>query len=423
MKQETIISVTGLGYVGAPIAVAFAKHFKVIAFDTNQEKIKKYQKGIEPTLEIGEKTLKESSVKFTSKVDDLKEANFHIVAVPTPIRKDNYPDLGPLIRASENIGKILKKGDYVIYESTVYPGTTEEVCIPLLEKNSNLKIGYDFKVGYSPERINPGDKIHRLENIKKIVSASDDRALKRISNVYQVIINAGIHEAPSIKVAEAAKIIENSQRDINIAFMNELSQMFDVMKINTWDVLEAANTKWNFLDFTPGLVGGHCIGVDPFYLTYKAELMGYHSKIVLAGRQINDNMGDYVVSNIIKKLIQNNINVKDAKICILGITFKENTSDIRNTRVVDIISGLKEYGITVDVCDPMADKKEVKIEYNQQVIDLENVKDNDLVIYAIDHDCFHNIDILDCFGQNCKILIDIKGRFNYLEGLDDYWTL
>ena len=359
INKKTKLSLIGLGYVGMPIAIAFSKKLDVIGFDTNREKIQKYLLGEDPTKEVGNKVIQESTVEFTSVEEKLQDARFHIVAVPTPVNLDKTPDLTPVVEASRIVGRNLVPNSIVVYESTVYPGVTEDVCIPELEKASGLKCGKDFKVGYSPERINPGDKIHRLENICKIVSGMDKETLNEVASVYELVIEAGVHRASSIKVAEAAKVVENSQRDINIAFMNELAMVFDRMDIDTKEVIEAMNTKWNALKFNPGLVGGHCIGVDPYYFTYEAEKLGYHSQIVLAGRKVNDGMGAFVADAIIKKLVVTGKNVRESKVAILGITFKENCPDIRNSKVVDIISRLREYKIEPIVVDPQADMLEV----------------------------------------------------------------
>src|SRR6056297_1593128 len=388
-KKEKI-SLVGLGYVGMPIAVAFAKKCDVIGFDVNAAKIESYKKGIDVTKEVGNEALRETSVFFTTNPEDLKQAKFHIVAVPTPIKKDKTPDLTPVISASETLGENLTQGSIVVYESTVYPGVTEEVCKPILEEKSGLKCGVDFKIGYSPERINPGDKVHRLETIVKVVSGMDEESLDIIAKVYELVVDAGVHRAESIKVAEAAKVIENSQRDINIAFMNELSIIFNKMEIDTKAVLKAAGTKWNFLNFFPGLVGGHCIGVDPYYLTYKAEQLGYHSQIILSGRRINDDMGKYVVENLIKNLIKSDVPVKDAKVAILGFTFKENCPDTRNTRVIDIVNELKEYGLTPMIADPEAIAQEAKHEYGIEFDSVENIKEMDAIVVAVGHDKFLN---------------------------------
>ena len=419
VNGEEKSSVVGVVYVGMPIAVSFSKKVDVIGFDVNKAKIDLYKSGVDPTKEVGDDAIKACSVDFTSDPERLREAKFHIVAVPTPVNSDHTPDLSPVEGASHILGKYLTKGSIVVYESTVYPGVTEDVCVPILEAESGLKCGVDFKIGYSPERINPGDKVHRLETIVKIVSGMDDETLEEVAKVYELVVEAGVHRAESIKVAEAAKVIENSQRDINIAFMNELSIIFNKMGIDTKAVLEAAGTKWNFLKFFPGLVGGHCIGVDPYYLTYKAEQMGYHSQIILSGRRINDDMGKYVVESLVKKLIQADINVKAAKVAILGFTFKENCPDTRNTRIIDIVNELKEYSITPVIADPVADKDEARHEYGMEFVDMNTIKDMDAVILAVAHDEFSSLTIedMDKFypaGAN-KVLLDIKGLLNRKE--------
>ena len=395
-RQEKL-SLVGLGYVGMPIAVAFSKKVDVIVFDVNAEKVQLYQKGIDPTKEVGDEAIKSCTVDFTNDETKLREARFHIVAVPTPVSEDKTPDLTPVEGASHTLGRNLTKGSIVVYESTVYPGVTEEVCIPILEKASGLKCGKDFKVGYSPERINPGDKVHRLETIVKIVSGMDAETLDTIAKVYELVVDAGVHRAESIKVAEAAKVIENSQRDINIAFMNELSIIFNKMGIDTQAVLKAAGTKWNFLNFFPGLVGGHCIGVDPYYLTYKAEQLGYHSQIILSGRRINDDMGKYVAENIVKQLLRKDISVKNARVAILGFTFKE----------------LRDYGIEPILCDPEADAEEAKREYGVTFTDYKDLKDIDLIVIAVAHQSFKDKTLkdFDKLYQNpeAKILMDLKG--------------
>ena len=414
LKKEEKISIVGLGYVGMPLAVALAKKVNVIGYDLNKKKIELYKSGIDPTNEVGNEAIKQTTVEFTSDEVRLKEAKFHIVAVPTPINSDKTPDLTPVEGASAIVGRNLTKGSIVVYESTVYPGVTEDICIPILERESGLKCGVDFKVGYSPERINPGDKIHRLETIKKIVSGIDEESLDEIAKVYELVIEAGVHRASSIKVAEAAKVVENSQRDINIAFMNELAMVFDRMGIDTKEVVEAMNTKWNALGFYPGLVGGHCIGVDLYYFIYEAEKLGYHSQIILSGRKINDGMGEFVADAIIKKLILANKVVKKSKVVILGITFKENCPDTRNSKVADIIKRLNEYGIEPLVVDPKADKEDAKREYNVDLIELEDVNDADCLVFAVAHDEFRNLslDKIDSlFGDfdNCeKVVIDVK---------------
>lgn len=429
VNREEKISLVGLGYVGMPIAVAFAKKVNVIGYDLNEKKIEIYKSGIDPTNEVGDDVIKETTVEFTSDETKLKEAKFHIVAVPTPVNSDHTPDLTPVESASIIVGRNLTKGSIVVYESTVYPGVTEDVCIPILEKESGLKCGKDFKVGYSPERINPGDKVHRLETIVKIVSGMDEESLEEIAKVYELVVEAGVHRASSIKVAEAAKVIENSQRDINIAFMNELSMIFNKMGIDTKSVLEAAGTKWNFLKFFPGLVGGHCIGVDPYYLTYKAEMLGYHSQIILAGRRVNNEMGKFVAENIVKSLISADKSVKNAKIAILGFTFKENCPDTRNTRIIDIVNELKEYGIAPVIADPQADKEDAKRLYNVEFVDMDTIKGMDAVVLAVSHDCFKNISLCDMdnfFGAGKKILLDLKGLLDkneYEEAGYIYWRL
>ncbi|WP_347353509.1 nucleotide sugar dehydrogenase [Acetoanaerobium noterae] len=431
-NREEKISLIGLGYVGMPIAVAFAKKADVIGFDISKEKVELYKKGIDPTKEVGDDVIKQTTVEFTADENRLKEAKFHIVAVPTPVNADHTPDLNPVESASRTVGRNLTKGSIVVFESTVYPGVTEEICIPILEKESGMKCGEDFKVGYSPERINPGDKVHRLETIVKVVSGMDEESLDIIARVYELVVDAGVHRAESIKVAEAAKVIENSQRDINIAFMNELSIIFNKMGIDTKAVLKAASTKWNFLNFHPGLVGGHCIGVDPYYLTYKAEQLGYHSQIILSGRRINDDMGKYVVENLIKSLIKADVPVKDAKVAILGFTFKENCPDTRNTRVIDIVNELKEYGINPMIADPEADAEEAKHEYSIVFDSIEDIKDMDAIVVAVGHDQFLNLtqkDFNRMFKEGAnkgKVLLDIKGildRKEYETAGFKYWRL
>jgi len=414
ISNKEKVAVIGLGYVGMPIAVAFAKKVDVIGFDLNKKKIDLYKSGIDPTNEVGDDEIERTTVEFTTDETKLKEAKFHIVAVPTPINSDKTPDLSPVEGASRIVGRNLTKGSIVVYESTVYPGVTEDICIPILEEESGLKCGVDFKIGYSPERINPGDKVHRLENIIKIVSGMDEESLDEIAKVYELVINVGVHRAGSIKVAEAAKVVENSQRDINIAFMNELAMVFDRMGIDTKEVVEAMNTKWNALGFTPGLVGGHCIGVDPYYFVYEAEKLGYHSQIILSGRKINDGMGKFVADAIIKKLILANKVVRQAKIVILGITFKENTPDTRNSKVVDIIESLREYGIEPIVVDPEAESDEAKHEYGINLVDISEVKDADCLVLAVAHDTFKQMswDDIDSlygnFDNKEKVLIDVK---------------
>jgi len=423
------ISLIGLGYVGLPIAVAFAKKLDVIGFDISEDKIQLYKSGIDPTKEVGDEILSKVKMEFTSDETRLQSASFHIVAVPTPVNEDKTPDLRPLEGASRTLGRNLTAGSVVVYESTVFPGVTEDICVPILERESGLKYGVDFKVGYSPERINPGDKVHRLETIIKVVSGMDGESLDIIARLYELVVEAGVYKAQSIKVAEAAKVIENSQRDINIAFMNELSIIFNKMGIDTKAVLEAAGTKWNFLKFFPGLVGGHCIGVDPYYLTYKAEKLGYHSQIILSGRRINDGMGKYVAENIVKNLIKADISVKNARIAILGFTFKENCPDTRNTRVIDIYHELGEYGITPLICDPVADAGEAYDEYGINFVSLESIKDMDALVFAVAHDEFSDLsmdDVSSMYKNGIKVLADIKGIFDrekYESAGYLYWRL
>ena len=432
INKEEKIALVGLGYVGMPIAVEFAKHVNVIGFDINKAKIEAYKNGFDPTLEVGDEAIRNSSVEWTSDEEKLKEAKFIIVAVPTPVNDDTTPDLTPVIGSSEIVGRNLTKGSIVVYESTVYPGVTEETCLPILEKESGLKCGVDFKIGYSPERINPGDKVHRLTTIKKIVSGMDDEALEEIANVYQIVVEAGVHKASCIKVAEAAKVIENSQRDINIAFMNELSIIFNKMGIDTLEVLEAAGTKWNFLPFRPGLVGGHCIGIDPYYLTYRAEQFGYHSQIILSGRRINDDMGKYVAEQTVKQIIAADKPIRTAKVGCLGITFKEDCPDARNSKVNDILKELNEYGIKPLVCDPVADAPDAKRFYGVDLVPLEELKDLDCIIIAVAHKEFKtlsNEDIGNMFkdeDNSRKIIVDVKGvrNKNELKALGyRYWRL
>lgn len=431
-KQEESISLVGLGYVGMPIAIEFAKRgVKVIGFDINKSKIALYKEGVDPTHEVGNDVIRSSSAEFTDNELQLRRAKFHIVAVPTPVNADHTPDLKPVEEASKILGRNLQKGSVVVFESTVYPGVTEEICMPILERESGLKCGKDFKIGYSPERINPGDKMHRLNTIKKIVSGMDKETLDIIAGVYEIVVDAGVYRAESIKVAEAAKVIENSQRDINIAFMNELSIIFNKMGIDTISVLKAAGTKWNFLNFRPGLVGGHCIGVDPYYLTYRAEQMGYHSQVILSGRRINDDMGKYVAESLIKNLIKADIAVKNARVVILGFTFKENCPDTRNTKVIDIINELKEYGINPLISDPVADTEEANKLYGVTFTQLEEVQNMDAVVLAVSHSEFCNwrSRYLDHFYKKenkKKVLVDVKGIFNRKEFDEDsyqYWRL
>lgn len=431
VNREEKLSLVGLGYVGLPIAVAFSKKVDVIGFDINDKKIQTYIGGKDPTKEVGDEAIQKCNVDFTSDETRLREARFHIVAVPTPVRPDKVPDLSPVIGASKVLGRNLTKGSVVVYESTVYPGVTEDICVPILEKESGLKCGVDFKIGYSPERINPGDKNHRLENIVKIVSGMDDETLETIADVYSLVIEAGVYRAESIKVAEAAKVIENSQRDINIAFVNELSMIFSRMGIDTKAVLKAAGTKWNFLSFEPGLVGGHCIGVDPYYLTYKAEQIGYHSRIILAGRRINDGMGAYVAQELVKKMIHADVKVKDAAVLVLGLTFKGNCPDTRNTKVIDILNELGSYEIHTSVYDPVADKAEAKREYGIDLVSKAELKDFDAVLVAVDHDDFKEYSVEDIKAMYSdknanKILFDVKGIYDkdeFEKAGFNYWRL
>lgn len=444
LNKKEKISVIGLGYVGMPLAVSFARKVDVIGFDLNKNKVNEYLNGIDATKEVGDEVIKNTTVEFTCDEKKIRECKFHIVAVPTPINDDKTPNLNPVIGASEIVGRNLTKGSIVVFESTVFPGVTEEYCVPILEKESGLKCGQDFKVGYSPERINPGDKVHRLETIVKIVSGMDKETLDDVAKIYELIIEAGVHRAESIKVAEAAKVIENSQRDINIAFMNELSMVFNRMGIDTNAVLEAAGTKWNFIKFKPGLVGGHCIGVDPYYLTYKGEQLGYRSQIISSGRRINDDMPKYVVENIIKKLIEADIKIKNANIGILGITFKEDCPDTRNSKMIDVISELTSYGINVKIADYEADKKDVLEEYGIHLSEFDDLKHLDALVIGVGHSKYREFkkeDIEKLFYSkfdlenevaatvdelNKKVIIDIKGILGEDIRLSDeylYWRL
>lgn len=431
LAENISISIVGLGYVGLPLAVAFVENgFNVIGFDLNKEKIDQYKNGIDVTDEIGSERFKitSSKIHFTSHEKELENSSFIIIAVPTPVGKAHVPDLTAIEKASAIVGRNIKKGAVIVYESTVYPGVTEDVCVPILEKESGLKCVQDFKVGYSPERINPGDKVHRVENIVKIVSGIDDTALQIISDVYGSIIKAGVHKASSIRVAEAAKVIENAQRDVNIAFMNELSIIFNMMGIDTKEVLAAAGTKWNFLKFEPGLVGGHCIGVDPYYLTYKSEEAGYISQLILAARRINDQMGMFVAQKTIKEIIKAHIDISQSKVLVLGVTFKENCQDIRNSKVIDIINEMKEYGIEVLIADPYANEGEVKREYGLNLTDINEIKNVDAVIIAVAHGQYKNINIAflkKIYRSENRILIDVKGVLNKKELEQDfkYWRL
>lgn len=424
LSKKTSLSVIGLGYVGLPIALEFAKQIKVIGFDIKEDRVELMKKGIDPSNELSAEDFENCDIAFTANLEDLKKANFHIIAVPTPIDKHNLPDLTPVIKASETIGKVLKKGDYVVYESTVYPGATEEDCIPVLEKFSGLKYPQDFKVGYSPERINPGDKVHTLTNTIKIVSGSCEESLEEIAKTYELVIKAGVHRAPNMKVAEAAKIIENTQRDVNIALINELSIIFNRMDINTFDVLEAAGTKWNFLKFFPGLVGGHCIGVDPYYLAFKAQEYRYHPQIIKSGRFVNDTMGFYVAKQTVKKLIAAEKNIRHSRVLVMGMTFKEDVSDIRNSKVVDVITELISYGVQVDVVDPNAVAKEVSEEYSFSLTDKPEGL-YDAVIVAVSHKEYLHLKE-DDFKQMLNekgILVDVKGLYRKKIKDITYWSL
>ena len=408
------LAVVGLGYVGLPLAVAFSRRARVIGYDSNEAKVSAYRSGLDPTAEVGDEALRACAVDFTSDAARLDEASFFVVAVPTPVNLDKTPDLTPVTSVSETVGRHLKEGDTVVYESTVYPGVTEDVCIPILERVSGLRCPQDFKVGYSPERINPGDRVHRLESIKKIVSGIDSRALDEIADVYSLVIDAGIHRASSIKVAEVAKVVENSQRDINIAFMNELAVVFDLMGIDTSEVVEAMNTKWNALGFRPGLVGGHCIGVDPYYFTYEAEKLGYHSQIILSGRKVNDAMGEFVADAAIREMVRAGHAPSRANVAILGITFKENCPDVRNSKVADIIRRLGQYGIVPRVCDPAADAADARRVYGVDLVALEDLGDLDCLVVAVAHDQFQRMTSADYkrlfrpSRDEERVLIDVK---------------
>ncbi len=425
LDKKTKLAVIGLGYVGLPIALEFARKVSVVGFDINAKRVELMKQGIDPSNELESSDFEGRDITFTANVDDLKDCTFYIVAVPTPVDYHRVPDLTPLVKATETLSKVLKRGDYVVYESTVYPGCTEEDCIPILEKNTGLKFVQDFKVGYSPERINPGDKEHTLTKITKVVSGCDAESLDLIAKVYEIVVEAGVHRAATIKVAEAAKIIENTQRDLNIALMNELSKIFEKMGINTYDVLEAAGTKWNFLPFRPGLVGGHCIGVDPYYLTHKALSVGYTPEVILSGRHINDSMGEWVAKNIVQRLIKAGKTVQDCKVLVLGATFKENVSDIRNSKVVDVINELKSYSIHVDVADAYAESEEVKHEYGFDLVDKPG--DNyDAILVAVNHKpylAYTEADFKDMLKDGKGILADLKGVFRGKINDLTYWSL
>lgn len=425
INKEAKLAVIGLGYVGLPIALEFAKQIKVVGFDINQERVDLMNNKIDPSNELDASAFENSDILFTANLDDLKDVEFFIVAVPTPIDDANLPNLKPLLGASSTVGKALKKGDYVVFESTVYPGCTEEDCIPVLEEISGLKFKEDFKVGYSPERINPGDKEHTLQNVIKVVSGCCDESLNEIAQVYELVVKAGVHRATTIKVAEAAKIIENTQRDLNIALMNELSIIFNKLKINTFDVLEAAGTKWNFLKFSPGLVGGHCIGVDPYYLTHKAAQAGYHSKVITSGRFVNDSMGGYIAKQSVKKIIAQGKHIQDAKVLVMGATFKEDVSDIRNSKVIDIINELVSFQVHVDLIDPHASSDEMIHEYGIGLIE-KATNDYDAIIVAVNHKEYKSYteqDFKNLLKDNKGLFVDVKGIFKGKINDLEYWSL
>ena len=425
VDREASLAVIGLGYVGLPIALEFAKKINVIGFDISQERIELMKQKIDPSNELISNDFENCSIHFTSDLTELKKASFFIIAVPTPIDDANLPDLKPLLAATRTISKVLKKGDYVVYESTVYPGCTEEDCIPLIEEESGLRFKEDFKVGYSPERINPGDKEHTLQNVVKVVSGCCDESLQEIALTYQLVVQAGVHRAPSIKVAEAAKIIENTQRDVNIALINELSIIFNKLKINTFDVLEAAGTKWNFLKFSPGLVGGHCIGVDPYYLTHKAQQAGYHSRVITSGRYVNDSMGFYIAKQTVKKVIAQGKHIQEAKALIMGATFKEDVSDIRNTKVIDIITELKSYQMSVDIVDPHANSEEMEKEYGVSLIQQPS-NNYDAIIVAVNHHAYLELTetyFKSLFKEGKGVFIDVKGIYKSKIKDLEYWSL
>ncbi|MBS1629966.1 MAG: nucleotide sugar dehydrogenase [Bacteroidetes bacterium] len=424
LQKENKLALIGLGYVGLPIALAFAKKIEVIGFDINESRVDLMKRGIDPSNELETQAFENCSIEFTSSLDKLREARFFIVAVPTPVDEHNVPDLTPVQRASETIGKVIKKGDYVVFESTVYPGCTEEDCLPVIDRISGLKAGVDYKYGYSPERINPGDKVHTLQNVVKVVSGSDAAALDEIAKTYELVVDAGVHRASSVKVAEAAKIIENTQRDLNIALMNELSLIFDRLGINTYEVLEAAGTKWNFLKFFPGLVGGHCIGVDPYYLTYKSAQIGYNSRVILAGRVINDEMAAYVAKKTVQNIIKNGVNPAESKVLVMGCTFKENVSDIRNSKVADVVKELKGYGVTVHAVDPHADSAELQHEYGFG-LEAAPGKDYDAVIVTVNHHSYENLDeqYFKSITKPQAWLVDLKGSYRGTISDMNYWCL
>lgn len=424
LEKKKTLAVIGLGYVGLPIALEFAKKIKVIGFDINAQRVEMMRNGIDPSQELEASAFENCDITFTNSLEELRKANFFIVAVPTPVDEHNIPDLIPVQRASETIGKVIKKGDYVVFESTVYPGCTEEDCVPIIEKFSSLKMVVDYKIGYSPERINPGDKEHTISTIVKVVSGCSEESLDTIAKVYELVVKAGVHKASSIKVAEAAKIIENTQRDLNIALMNELSIIFDRMNINTFEVLEAAGTKWNFLKFQPGLVGGHCIGVDPYYLTYKSQKLGYDSQVILAGRNINDGMAGYVAKKVLQHIIQHDGNVKNAKVLVMGATFKENVSDIRNSKVADVVKELKSYSLNVHVTDPYADSDELMHEYGFGLT-TELSNDYDAIIVTVPHAEYKNMDdaYFASISEKHALVADLKGTYRNIIKTRGYWSL
>lgn len=424
LSKEKKLALIGLGYVGLPIALAFARKTAVIGFDINRQRVELMKQGVDPSNELDAADFEGCNIEFTDSLDVLKQAGFYIVAVPTPVDEHNVPDLTPVLRASETVGKVLKKGDYVVFESTVYPGCTEEDCLPIIERISGLKMGVDFKLGYSPERINPGDKEHTLSKIVKVVSGCDEAALDQIARTYELVVEAGVHRASSIKVAEAAKIIENTQRDLNIALMNELSIIFDKIGINTYEVLEAAGTKWNFLKFQPGLVGGHCIGVDPYYLTHKAKELGYHSEVILSGRNINDGMGRYVANKVVQHIIKHQGDPRKARVLVKGTTFKEDVSDIRNSKVSDVVKGLQDFFVQVDVVDPHADSEELMHEYGFGLVD-QIGNDYDAVIIPVPHQAYRQLDdaYFASISRPDALIVDLKGIYRNRIKTRQYWSL
>ncbi|MDG1841452.1 MAG: nucleotide sugar dehydrogenase [Crocinitomicaceae bacterium] len=425
IDKEAKLAVIGLGYVGLPIALEFARKIKVVGFDINSDRVEMMKNNIDPSNELNSSDFANCDIQFTDNIDDLKEVEFYIVAVPTPIDEINIPDLSPLLSASKTVGKVLSKGNYVVFESTVYPGCTEEDCVPVLENLSGLKFREDFKIGYSPERINPGDKVHTLQNVVKVVSGCCNEALEEIAKTYELVVEAGVHRAPSLKVAEAAKIIENTQRDVNIALINELSIIFDRLGINTFDVLQAAGTKWNFLNFRPGLVGGHCIGVDPYYLTHKAMQKGYHAKIITSGRAVNDSIGFYIAKQAVKKIIAQGKHCSDTKVLIMGATFKEDVSDIRNSKVIDIVNEFRSFQVQVDLIDPHASSKEMEHEYGVGLIS-EASNDYDAIIVAVNHKEYLDLDesyFKGLLKDGKGVFVDVKGMYKDQINNLEYWSL